>query len=242
MPAARDLSKEKFGRLQPLYPTDKRKNKSIVWMCRCDCGTKKEIPAYVMTGGKVKSCGCLKRESDKKPKGNVIDLVGQKFNKLTVIKRDGSDKRGEARWICKCECGNQITVLSSNLRSGHTTSCGCERRSRGELAIAKLLTENNIPFKQEVSMFKFANGANARFDFYVDNKYLIEYDRETHYQYNLHGWHNKEQLKAQQERDVIKNQWCLDNNISLIRIPFTILPKLTINDLLLESSKYVILK
>ena len=62
MPAARDLSKEKFGRLQPLYPTDKRKNKSIVWMCRCDCETEKEIPAYFMTGGKVKSCGCLKKK------------------------------------------------------------------------------------------------------------------------------------------------------------------------------------
>ena len=65
MPAARDLSKEKFGRLQPLYPTNKRQNKSIVWMCRCDCGNEKEIPAYVMTGGRVKSCGCLKKETDR---------------------------------------------------------------------------------------------------------------------------------------------------------------------------------
>lgn len=242
MPKARDLSKEKFGRLQPLYPTEKRVNKSIVWICQCDCGTKKEIPAFFMTGGRVKSCGCLKQETDKKPKGNVIDLVGQRFNKLTVISRDGSDGRGEAKWVCQCDCGNQITVLSSNLRSGHTTSCGCERRSRGELAIAKILTDNNIPFEQEVSMFKFANGTKARFDFYIDKKYLIEYDGETHYQYNLHGWHNKEQLEAQQERDVIKNQWCLDNNIPLIRIPFTILSELTINDLLLEESKYVVLE
>ena len=240
MPAKRDLSKEKFGRLQPLYETSERKNKSIVWVCKCDCGTVKKIPAYYLMGGHVNSCGCLKQESDRKPKGNVKDLIGQTFNKLTVIERAGSDKRGEALWNCQCECGNQIIVLGSNLRTGHTTSCGCERRSRGELAVAKLLTENNIVFEQEKVMFKYANKTNAKFDFYINNQYLIEYDGETHYQYNLHGWHTLEQLQAQQERDVIKNQWCIDNNIPLIRIPYTHLNELSIDDLKLETSKFLI--
>ena len=237
MPAARDLSKEKFGRLQPLYPTDKRKNKSIVWMCRCDCGTEKEIPAYVMTGGKVKSCGCLKKESDKAPKGNVIDLTGQKFHHLTVLKRDGSDKRGEAKWLCECDCEqhSRISVLSSNLRNGHTTSCGCERMSHGEQKIVKLLLENNIPFEREVSLFRFANNKPAYFDFFIQNKYLIESDGETHHRYNLHGWHNEEQLKAQQERDMIKTQWCKEHNIPLIRIPYTKYETLCIEDLLLRE-------
>ena len=234
-----DLTGKKINRLTVIGKGTKH-GKEWYWKCRCECGNECEVSGGSLRAGRTKSCGCLKKESDKKPKGNVIDLVGQKFNKLTVIKRDGSDNRGEARWICECECGNQITVLSSNLRSGHTTSCGCECRSRGELAIAKLLTENNISFEQEVSMFKFANGTNARFDFYVDNKYLIEYDGETHYQYNLHGWHNKEQLQAQQERDVIKNQWCIDNNIPLIRIPYTHLNELNIDDLKLETSKFLI--
>lgn len=236
-----DLTGQKINRLTVLGKGTKH-GKEWYWKCRCECGNECEVSGSSLRGGRTKSCGCLKQESDKKPKGNVIDLIGQKFNKLTVISRDGSDGRGEAKWICQCDCGNQITVLSGNLRSGHTTSCGCERRSRGELIIAKILTDNNIPFEQEVAMFKFANGANARFDFYIDKKYLVEYDGETHYQYNLHGWHNKEQLEAQQERDVIKNQWCLDNNIPLIRIPFTILSELTVNDLLLENSKYEVLK
>ena len=240
MPAKRDLSKEKFGRLQPLYETSERKNKSIVWVCQCDCGVIKKIPAYHLIGGRVNSCGCLKQESDRKPKGNVKDLIGQTFNKLTVIERAGSDKRGEALWNCQCECGNQIIVLGSNLRTGHTTSCGCERRSRGELAVAKLLTENNIVFEQEKVMFKYANKTNAKFDFYINNQYLIEYDGETHYKANLHGWHNMEQLAAQQERDMIKNQWCKDNNIPLIRIPYTHLDKLTIEDLKLETTTFLV--
>lgn len=105
--------------------------------------------------------------------------------------------------------------------------------------MAQLLIENNIPFEQEVAMFKYANGTKAKFDFYVNDEYLIEYDGETHYRFNLHGWHNEEQLIAQQERDMIKNQWCKDNNIPLIRIPHTHLPNLCIEDLILETSKFI---
>lgn len=80
--------------------------------------------------------------------------------------------------------------------------------SHGEITVLNLLKENNIPFEQEKVLFKFANGKNAYFDFYVNNKYIIEYDGETHFMSNLHGWYTPEQLKAQQERDLIKNQWC----------------------------------
>lgn len=238
-----DLTGKTFGRLTVLNKTIKKGNEWH-WNCVCECGNNCEVAGVNLRKGRTRSCGCLKKESDKNPKGNVIDLAGKKFGHLTVLSRDGSDKYGHAKWLCECDCENhtRLSILGDNLKRGHTISCGCERRSRGELAIAKLLTDNNIPFEQEVPIFKFANGTNARFDFYVDKKYLIEYDGETHYQYNLHGWHNKEQLEAQQERDIIKNQWCLDNNIPLIRIPFTILSKLTINDLLLEDSEYVVLK
>ena len=91
--------------------------------------------------------------------------------------------------MCQCNCNahNKISVLGSNLRNGHTQSCGCDRRSHGEILIAKILNENNIIFEQEKSMFKYSNNTNAKFDFFVNNKYLIEYDGETHYKYNLHG-------------------------------------------------------
>lgn len=56
----------------------------------------------------------------------------------------------------------------------------------------------------------------------------------------MHGWHNIEQLEAQQERDKIKNQWCKENNIPLIRIPYTRLLKLCIEDLLLETTSFLV--
>ena len=244
MGKARNLIGQKFNRLTVLEDTGKRKNGSIIWLCQCDCGNLCEISggSLTRTNRPTRSCGCLKKETDKQPKGNVIDLVGQKFGHLTVIQRDGSDNRGEAKWLCQCDCGNTqlISVLGSNLRSGHTQSCGCERRSHGEKEIAQLLQQNNIYFIQEYKPFKFASGKWASFDFYIDNKYLLEYDGETHYKYNLHGWHNETQLLAQQERDAIKNKWCKDNNIPLIRIPYTHLKSLCIEDLLLETSKFII--
>ena len=242
MPAKRDLTGQKFGRLLVLNETSKRKNNSIVWHCICDCGNEYDVAGPSLTRGRTRSCGCLKIESDHAPKGNVIDLIGQKFGHLTVIARAGSDNRGEAKWECECDCPAHphIIVLGSNLRRGHTQSCGCERRSHGELKVEELLINNGIPYMQEYQAFQFNNGKWAKFDFYINNKYFIEYDGETHYLCNIHGWHTPEQLEAQQERDMIKNQWCKEHSIPLIRIPYTHLNDLCIEDLLLETSQFVI--
>lgn len=131
-----------------------------------------------MRSGTCKSCGCLKKESDKQSKGNTINLLNKTFSHLTVIAQDKSDHRGEAKWLCKCDCGNPnyISILGSNLRNGHTQSCGCERASHGEIAIIKLLNKNNISYEKEKILFKFSNGYNAKFDFFINNTYIIEYD------------------------------------------------------------------
>src|SRR3990172_439815 len=57
---------------------------------------------------------------------NIKNLVGKKFNKLTVISK--TEKRNSIRciiWICLCECGNLCEVSTNNLRRGGTRSCGC---------------------------------------------------------------------------------------------------------------------
>lgn len=53
-----------------------------------------------------------------------MDLTGQTFNRLTVIKRVENNKKA-TKWLCKCECGNYISVQAGNLKNGHTKSCGC---------------------------------------------------------------------------------------------------------------------
>ena len=56
------------------------------------------------------------------------DLTGKKFGRLTVMSRAKNSKGGKARWLCRCECGNECIVHSSSLKSGNTKSCGCIRR------------------------------------------------------------------------------------------------------------------
>lgn len=52
------------------------------------------------------------------------DMTGQVFSRLTVLRR-GRNYRRQAGWVCRCECGNTVTVMGSKLRNGHTRSCGC---------------------------------------------------------------------------------------------------------------------
>ena len=52
----------------------------------------------------------------------VVDLSGQKFNRLTVLRRDPNRPR---YWVCRCECGNIISTFGGNITQGLTKSCGC---------------------------------------------------------------------------------------------------------------------
>ena len=63
-----------------------------------------------------------------------LDLTGMKFSRLTAVKevepkRKPSGQK-EVKWLCLCECGNQISVSVGNLRTGHTKSCGCFRAEK----------------------------------------------------------------------------------------------------------------
>ena len=48
--------------------------------------------------------------------GKIVDLTGQRFGRLVVIKREGSDKFKHSTWLCKCDCGNIKIVDSSHLK------------------------------------------------------------------------------------------------------------------------------
>lgn len=71
--------------------------------------------------------------------GKFRDLTGLKFDRITVIRRDGSDSFGRAKWLCKCICGNITSVQSGNLITGTTKSCGC------------LLNKESVNFKNELN-------------------------------------------------------------------------------------------
>lgn len=55
----------------------------------------------------------------------LIDLTGQRFGRLVVIKY-----LGKSTWQCKCDCGNEVAVHGGNLKSHSTQSCGCLQKER----------------------------------------------------------------------------------------------------------------
>lgn len=56
----------------------------------------------------------------------VNDLTNQKFGSLLVIERRGSDEKGQALWLCRCDCGKEKVIRGHDLKQG-TKSCGCSR-------------------------------------------------------------------------------------------------------------------
>ena len=75
----------------------------------------------------------------------VTNLLGKKFNRLTVIARAENDKQGKARWLCQCDCGNIKIILGDSLKSGKTISCGCAHSE-----ISKIMQKQNC-VKHEMS-------------------------------------------------------------------------------------------
>ena len=61
----------------------------------------------------------------------LIDITGQKFGRLTVLVRHGSDPTGKTQWLCVCECGNTKVITGLNLKNGNSKSCGCKKHLTG---------------------------------------------------------------------------------------------------------------
>ena len=237
-----NLEGMRFGRLIAIEVNGKDKYKNFLWRCKCDCGNETLVNSTQLRQGKTQSCGCLQRE--RTSQSCKKDLTGKRFGKWLVLQETAGHMPGtHYYWDCLCDCGTTASVDGGNLISGNSQSCGCEY-SRGERIIASLLTEYNIPFSKEKTfpdLFS-ENGFPLRYDFWINNNYLIEFDGIQHFQTQNSGWNNEKSLIQNQQRDKIKNQYCFDNNLPLIRIPYTHLSKLCLEDLLLETSQFIVKK
>ena len=124
MPAAKDLTGMRFGRLAVVSKTEERDSTgSVVWICKCACGSVVRVAGRNLTTGRIKSCGCLK--SEKLVERTKRNLAGMRFGKLVALRETGERKGGSVVWECQCDCGNIVNVISRSLISGNTKSCGC---------------------------------------------------------------------------------------------------------------------
>lgn len=224
MPTKLNLIGQRFGRLTVIDDAP-NKGRRTQWKCMCDCGNEYIGLTDSLRSGKLQSCGCLRAKTARENGLTQLDnLAGKKFGKLTVIKYIGSN-RNRSAWECECSCGNSVIVNQMELQRGDTLSCGCLRSSFGEQSIEAILRKYQITYIKEYSFQDLVSEKNVplRFDFAVfeDNnlKCLIEYDGEQHYLNKTDKvW--SDTLAARQQRDKIKNNYCLIHNIPLYRIPY----------------------
>lgn len=88
--------------------------------CKCICGNHVIVRGSALVSGHTKGCGQKHRRYQ--------NMIGLRFGKLVVLKQaeDEIVKNGRhIRWLCRCDCGNEIVTRGTSLRNGHTQSCGC---------------------------------------------------------------------------------------------------------------------
>ena len=129
MPAKINLLNQQIGDLLVIKETNKRKNKSIVWECQCKCGNIEEFSTKELRSDGIiqcRQCG-FKRL----PQTQLIEnIIGKKFNHLTVLEKTEKRSGGKIVYKCICDCEKQTEIFATktDLEANHTTSCGCAKR------------------------------------------------------------------------------------------------------------------
>lgn len=142
MPAAINLTGQRFGRLTAIAldtSTSKR-----LWLFKCDCGTTKLLNGATVRYGNALSCGCLRRETA--AARNAIDMAGRRVGRLVVQSQISErNKHGHVRWSCLCDCGTIKALTTHALNKPNpTSSCGCIRREMMRALGASSKKENPI--------------------------------------------------------------------------------------------------
>ncbi len=149
--------------------------------------------------------------------------------KLLSTQKDYVDAYSNLTFSC-CECGKEYKCSFGQIRHGRTRCQKCNKQiSSLEFKTEKFLKENNIIYKKQVKFKKCLYKRELPFDFgiYDENNnliLLIECDGRQHFEEINHfkskDLSPKEALKERKLKDNIKNKFCNDNNIKLIRIPY----------------------
>lgn len=167
--------------------------------------------------------GCPKcgKENMSKLKRKDIDILLEEFIKLNGDLYDYSlinyfNNNTKVDIICK-EHGVFKQTPKSHLKGNGCPRC---KSSKGERRIISFLTEKNIDFIFQKKFDECLSKNKLSFDFYLSEQNIcIEYDGDQHFK-PINYFGGIEQFNKQKQNDKIKNKYCLDNKIKLIRIPF----------------------
>lgn len=221
-----------YGYLTVIERAPNNKDNRAMWKCKCKCGNELVVSGKKLRSGNTKSCGCYQKEraAESNMERGGGDLTGQRFGRLVVLSfsrwlTKNSGKRSRV-WLCQCDCGNICEVQHQYLKYGDTNSCGCIS-SVGNMTINRYLNSHNINYKAEYSFPNFftEKGGKYRYDFAILNDKnellcLIEYQGDIHFKYHNSSWNTKEKFEERQKSDIIKKEYCDNNNIKLYYITY----------------------
>ena len=119
----------------------------------------------------------------------------------------------------ECPKGHKFEITFHNFKNGGRRCPRC-KFSKGEKEIAEILNKENIKYESQKT-FEYCKDKKALpFDFYLPNyNLIIEYDGEQHFDIK-HSFDGEKSFWETILHDAIKNSYCEDNNINILRIPF----------------------
>lgn len=117
--------------------------------CKCDCGEQSVKLRAKVKSGHTKSCGCLSSKQK--------DYSGMKFGNIFVVDENAKDKCNKILCNCICDCGKEILVSKSNLKSGNTKSCGCMKAKLFQESKTKDLANKKFNRLTALEIVKYSN-------------------------------------------------------------------------------------
>ena len=151
------------------------------------------------------------------------DEVKQGFEKEGYTLLSTEYIKSSSKLKVRCPKSHEYEVSWGHFNQGRR--CPICNNSKGEKRISLFLKETNINYEAQKLFKECSYKRMLPFDFYlIDYNICIEYDGQQHYNTIDFSGKNQEraeeQFKQTQKKDNIKTQYCLDNNIKLIRIPY----------------------
>ena len=222
----KNIDGHKFGKLTVL---ETFWNESPIKIkCKCDCGNIGIYNKNDVQNLHTKSCGCLNKEIVSqictKNWTNIKSDCGVKG-----IRQSYKNNKGQWMWEFECPlCHTIFTALPAKVYSNHTTSCGCTILSSRERLIESHLIDKNISFLKQYSFDDCKYKYKLKFDFAIlkENKVicLIEYDGQQHFR-PVEIFGGEKSYCENIKRDKIKNEYCINNNIPLLRKHYSLSDK-----------------
>jgi hypothetical protein len=220
-----DVIGNKYGRLTVLEIVSGTSPTKV--RCMCECGNEHICCQSDVISGHTKSCGCLQHEVTSET--NTKDWTGHaSAYGIEFICQDHMNEKGQWLWKCRCGlCNGLFIALPAKVNNGHITSCGCRIQSAGEEYVQSVLAKEQIDFISQYTFDDCKCIYVLRFDFAIMRSGkligLIEYDGKQHFE-PIDFFGGEDGFRRTQERDEIKNTYCKDHDIPLLRIPYTLTP------------------